>query len=191
MINIEEYPLLNHVVTLKRASKDENRDRVEYMTESQIGVINFDKVKEAYAREKKLQKHPKSNDALYIQQGDIDTFIEFKNGYMEKRKGPELKEKIYDSLLILTDIIGENISYTREHLNYILVYNEVKNSDNENITRKQRCRTHRQERKSVKAFSNLPKIEKLDLAWTSSKSTVSKKWLHTPKKNLSRSLLQS
>ena len=136
MINIGEHPILKHVVTLKRASKDENRDRVEYMTESQIGVINFDKVKEAYAREKGLTKHPKSNDALYIQQGNIDTFIEFKNGYMEKGKGPELKEKIYDSLLILMDIIDENISYTREHLNYILVYNGVKNSDNENINPK-------------------------------------------------------
>lgn len=136
MINIEEYPILNHVVTLKRASKDENEDRVEYMTESQVGVINFDKVKEAYAKEKGLKNHPKSNDALYVQQGDIDTFIEFKNGYMEKGKGPELKEKIYDSLLILMDIIDENISYTREHLNYILVYNGVKNSDNENINPK-------------------------------------------------------
>ena len=47
MINIEEYPILNHVVTLKRASKDENGDRIEYMTESQADVINFDKVKEA------------------------------------------------------------------------------------------------------------------------------------------------
>ena len=136
MINIGEHPILKHVVTLKRASKDENGGRVEYMTESQIGVINFDKVKEAYAREKGLTKHPKSNDALYIQQGNIDTFIEFKNGYMEKGKGPELKEKIYDSLLILMDIIDENISYTREHLNYILVYNGVKNSDNENINPK-------------------------------------------------------
>ena len=56
MINIEEHPILNHVVTLKRASKDENGDGIEYMTESQADVINFDKVKEAYAREKKLQK---------------------------------------------------------------------------------------------------------------------------------------
>ena len=87
MINIEEYPILNHVVTLKCASKDENGGRVEYMTESQVGVINFDKIKEAYAKEKGLKNHPKSNDALYIQQGGIDTFIEFKNGYMEKRKG--------------------------------------------------------------------------------------------------------
>ena len=34
---------------------------------------------------------------------------------------------------MLTDIIGENISYTRKHLNYILVYNETKNPDDENI----------------------------------------------------------
>lgn len=162
MINIEEYPILNHVVTLKRASKDENEDRIEYMTESQVGVINFDKVKEAYAREKGLKNHPKSNDALYIQQGDIDTFIEFKNGYMEKRKGPELKEKIYDSLLILTDIIGKNISYTREHLNYILVYNGVKNSDNENINPKTKVQESQSREKISKSVFDCAKGRKID-----------------------------
>lgn len=162
MINIEEYPILNHVVTLKRASKDENGGRVEYMTESQVGVINFDKVKEAYAKEKGLKNHPKSNDALYIQQGDNDTFIEFKNGYMEKRKGPELKEKIYDSLLILTDIIGENISYTREHLNYILVYNGVKNSDNENINPKTKVQESQAREQISKSIFDRSKGRRID-----------------------------
>ena len=77
---------------------------------------------------------PQSNDALHIALGSNDTFIEFKNGslrYEEKRK--EVRRKVYDSVLMLTDIIGENISYTRKHLNYILVYNETKNPDDENI----------------------------------------------------------
>ena len=161
MINIEEYPILNHVVTLKCASKDENGGRVEYMTESQVGVINFDKIKEAYAKEKGLKNHPKSNDALYIQQGGIDIFIEFKNGYMEKRKGPELKEKIYDSLLILTDIIGESISYTREHLNYILVYNEVKNLDNENINPKTKMQDSPAREEISKSIFKLAKDRKI------------------------------
>ena len=161
MINIEEYPILNHVVTLKCASKDENGGRVEYMTESQVGVINFDKIKEAYAKEKGLKNHPKSNDALYIQQGGIDTFIEFKNGYMEKRKGPELKEKIYDSLLILTDIIGENISYTRKHLNYILVYNETKNSDDENINVKTEVQDSQAREEISKSVFKLAKERKI------------------------------
>ncbi|MCI8608358.1 MAG: hypothetical protein HFE73_01790 [Firmicutes bacterium] len=30
-------------------------------------------------------------------------------------------------MLIFNDIVGKNISYTRAHLNYILVYNEKKN----------------------------------------------------------------
>lgn len=30
---------------------------------------------------------------------------------------------------MFTDIIGENISYCRENVNFILVYNESKNSD--------------------------------------------------------------
>lgn len=36
--------------------------------------------------------------------------------------------KIYDSLLIFNDIVGENISFCRKNLYFILVYNEGKNS---------------------------------------------------------------
>ena len=135
MINIEEYPILkNHIATLKETSLDDGGSVAAYMTDSQIEVVDFDKVKDDYAGNLHLPIRPQSNDALHIALGSNDTFIEFKNGslrYEEKRK--EVRRKVYDSVLMLTDIIGENISYTRKHLNYILVYNETKNPDDENI----------------------------------------------------------
>ena len=137
MINIEEYPILkNHIATLKETSLDDGGSVAAYMTDSQIEVVDFDKVKDDYAGNLHLPIRPQSNDALHIALGSNDTFIEFKNGslrYEEKRK--EVRRKVYDSVLMLTDIIGENISYTRKHLNYILVYNETKNPDDENIDR--------------------------------------------------------
>jgi hypothetical protein len=62
-------------------------------------------------------------------------FIEFKNGVISRKNGDadpkkisEIKLKIFDSLLILTDIISKAVSFTRKNLNYVLVYNEEKNS---------------------------------------------------------------
>lgn len=51
-----------------------------------------------------------------------------------KGKTDELKRKISDSLLIFSDITEKPLSYIRDNINYILVYNEKKNSNlpNEN-----------------------------------------------------------
>lgn len=135
MINIEEYPILkNHITTLQETSLADGSSVAEYMTESQIEVVNFDKVKDDYVGNLHLPIRPTSNDALHITSGGNDTFIEFKNGSLwQEKKRAEVRSKIYNSVLMLTDIIGENISYTRKHLNYILVYNETKNPDDENI----------------------------------------------------------
>lgn len=53
-------------------------------------------------------------------------FIEFKNGIISQTVNYELRLKIYESLLILLDIINENISFSRKKISYILVYNEDK-----------------------------------------------------------------
>lgn len=63
-------------------------------------------------------------------------FIEFKNGKIDNKVNFELNKKIYDSLFILFDLnykdrngdLVTSISYTRSKMNYILVYNEEKNS---------------------------------------------------------------
>ena len=91
------------------------------MTESLHSAINFDRVKDAYNQKVNCLDTPKSNDAL-LQEGGTLYFLEFKDGDVEKEKH-EIGRKIYDSLLILTDIIGRGISYTRENMVYILIYN--------------------------------------------------------------------
>ena len=50
------------------------------MCESEMKVINFDKIPKAYNRGKGWSILPKSNDALYIDVKGQWYFIEFKNG---------------------------------------------------------------------------------------------------------------
>ncbi len=130
MINIEDYPILkNHRTKLKKTSKDDNsKDNSSFMTESELEVINFDKVAKEYAREYKIIGLPTSNDALFINLDGEDIFIEFKNGKITPKTQYNVAQKIYDSILMLTDILDKNIRYTREHMSYILVYNAEKNS---------------------------------------------------------------
>ena len=70
--------LRGHICTLKRASGDTTNN--EYMCESGLRVINFDKIPDEYARGKGWTGVPKSNDALYIDMNGNWFFIEFKNG---------------------------------------------------------------------------------------------------------------
>ena len=118
----------NNISSLKDTSRDSDSEVPGYMTDSEIQVINFDKVKESYIRKMNLTNTPCSNDALYIGKDKRIFFIEFKNGVMKNQKIYNVYNKIYDSLLIFNDIVGENISFCRKHLYFILVYNEGKNS---------------------------------------------------------------
>ena len=113
--------------SFKDTSRDSDGEAPKYMTNSEIQVINFDKVKESYIREMNLSDTPCSSDALYIGKEEKLFFVEFKNGAMKNNKIYNVYNKIYDSLLIFNDIVQKNISFCREHLNFILVYNEEKN----------------------------------------------------------------
>ena len=101
------------------------------MTESQYLVVSFDSVKNEYIRDLKVYQSPTSNDALLSYGEGRLIFIEFKNGNMHTNKQHDVRKKIFDSLLIFTDIAKVGISYTRSHMDYILVYNENKYSDSE------------------------------------------------------------
>lgn len=116
-----------NISSFKETSKDTNGEEMKYMTESEIEVINFDKVKDDYIRDMRLSTTPCSNDALFISRKGSISFIEFKNGRMKKDKVFDVYNKIYDSLLIFNDIVDKNISFCRENVNFILVYNESKN----------------------------------------------------------------
>lgn len=128
MINLRNYEQLQKWTTLKETSKNSpNKATVIYMVESDFEVIDFDEVKNCYISELgvKVLETPKSNDALFELNGEL-YFVEFKDGNMQKEIH-NVKRKIYDSLLIFCDIVKENISFTRQHMNYILVYNKEKN----------------------------------------------------------------
>ena len=117
----------NNMSSFMETSKDTDSETIKYMTQSDIEVINFDQVKDDYIKDMKLSNTPCSSDALYISKNGELYFVEFKNGLMKKDKVYNVYNKIYDSLLIFNDITGKNISFCREHVNFILVYNESKN----------------------------------------------------------------
>ena len=113
--------------TLKETSKDNSniaRGSVKYMTDSEKEVVNFDVVKKDYVENLGLSIVPKSNDALLIVDDKVSFFIEFKNGSINNEKTYEIQKKIYDSLLLILDLIDNSISFSRKYLHYILVYNE-------------------------------------------------------------------
>lgn len=129
---------------LKTTSYDDN-GKVP-LIESEKNCLDFDKVKTVYFKEhgkkhKELNelKYPGypytkmnefcSNDAVAIFD-KMDYFIEFKNKPDLDNKKDRITEKIKDSILIYLDILDEKLSYTRENLGYILVYNPSK-SDKE------------------------------------------------------------
>ncbi|TJX12918.1 hypothetical protein E9840_11515 [Tissierella creatinini] len=154
MIKVDDYEILSkNISTLKETSRDYHDEVDHYMTDSLLPAVDFDKVKDEYISKLSISDKPKSNDTLFIDSEGKEIFIEFKNGFIENKKF-ELRKKIYDSLLIYTDIIHEGISYTRQHVDYILVYNEEKNR-----TDKQESKTHIQNSKSrdriAKGFSKL------------------------------------
>lgn len=128
---IEE--MLKPSCSLKELSKDTSNQ--EYMCESQLQVMNFDQMPKIYQQWLKCRTTPKSNDVLYITSNDMWYFIEFKNGRIKKA---DVHNKIYDSIIMLIDMaIIPDFQFAREHIIYILVYNQGKNSEIEQSTSRQ------------------------------------------------------
>lgn len=128
MISIEGYDIfIDNISTLKDTSIDDSDKRnIRYMTKTTLDVVNFDDVKTQYTNNLGLsEESAKSVDTL-MWKPDKLLFVEFKNGNMKNEKSI-VKNKVRDSLLIFCDIIEKNIGYTRNNMNFILVYNETKN----------------------------------------------------------------
>lgn len=129
MIDLDKENLfLESMDTLKNTSAVDAHK--EYLSNSNLNVINFDKVKDSYCSILKYYSKAKlhSNDALYIDKSKSKfIFIEFKNGKLEGKGLKDVQLKISESLLMFNDIINENLSFDRENVNYILVYNKEKN----------------------------------------------------------------
>lgn len=122
---IESLPeiLKRHICTLRKASYDDKNQ--EYMCDSGMKVINFDKIPNEYARGRGWRGVPSSNDALYISAENKWYFVEFKNGEVKKE---QIYRKLYDSLIMLIECgIIPDFEFLRENVYYILVYNSNKN----------------------------------------------------------------
>jgi hypothetical protein len=114
--------LLNFQDTLESTSKDS--DNSDKMTACQNIAVNIDKLKDHFARNMGLEEFPKSCDALYMTPQKEFFMIEFKNGRIGKRECYEIREKVFESLLMLSEKFVETIKYMRDNMNFILVYNE-------------------------------------------------------------------
>ena len=121
----------NELTSLKETSYDEDNDA--YLTNLDVLVYDFDKIKERYVKDLKtylsLSSIPsfRSNDALYNKNGKL-IFIEFKNGCITSKMGKEkIRSKISESLLILTDILDAKLQEIRNICCCVLVYNKDKN----------------------------------------------------------------
>lgn len=145
MLKLEDYPELNHWTTMRKASLDDAKG--VYLTDScsgeidytKVQVIDFDDVKNAYCGNLQIKgDYPCSNDALFYSAQGVLVFVEFKNGEIKKFN---LSRKIYDSILILTDIIQKGISYTRENVEYVLVCRE-KFLDKEEAQEREKIKNH-------------------------------------------------
>lgn len=132
MVDLNQYEIFTrHMTSLKETSLDQRDDgQGVYMTESSKAAINFDSVKEEYVKDLGLCEAPKSNDALLKDSKGNLVFVEFKNGFMDRQKQFALRKKIYDSVLIFSDITSMGISELRKNMKYILVYNEGVNQTN-------------------------------------------------------------
>lgn len=118
--------------TVKNISYDSGNN--EFMVNCREQIINFDKVTNSY-----LESINHGIDSISSCDGlvftdDLWIFIEFKNGKISNTgKHYKVKKKVPHSLNIFCDILGINISTTREKMIFILVYNKDKNkiSDSE------------------------------------------------------------
>ena len=83
----------NNKTTLKETSKDNHDGNDIYMTESTLNVVNFDEVKLEYVRGLGVPETPASIDALFLDNFGEYYFIEFKNGYIDRKKIFEIRLK--------------------------------------------------------------------------------------------------
>ena len=133
MIKFEDHLILkNHLSTLQETSVDfHDKNHIQYMTKSERTAV-----KEEYIKNLSLIEVPKSNDALFMSKDNKLIFVEFKNGFMDAKKKFDVRKKIYDSVIILTDILNLGISKLRDQMEYVLVYNENINEDEKDILQK-------------------------------------------------------
>lgn len=127
MIDLRSFEIFcNTQETLRNISKDNSdSENIQYMVNSTQEAVNFDLVKRKYTnRLGHSEEDAASVDALTQLKDGALSFIEFKNGKVSSR---EIKHKIRDSLLIFFDIVKRNADFSRNYMDFVLVYNSQKN----------------------------------------------------------------
>ncbi len=130
MLEISKIQQLNNgkvFSSLRETSLDVRDDEVkEPMTESNVRVVNFDKVKRIYMNEHGMSEdRANSVDALFqvktASSEDAGIYmIEFKNGEVKPRI---IERKVRDSVLIFQSITRTQLEHTRQNVHFVLVYN--------------------------------------------------------------------
>jgi len=117
--------LCMHISTLKETSYDKAND-CSMVEDEKNQVVNFDDyMQQNYSL-------LKTNDALFWTDSQYKSmmFVEFKNGdYKEK----DLRLKCYDSIIMLSKILGLSINQLSGIISYTLVHNDPRNSIQKNI----------------------------------------------------------
>lgn len=126
MIDLNSYEIFSESrQSLKETSKDDsNSQDIQYMTSSEMEVINFDLVKRKYANTLDLSEESATSVDAILPFRDRIIFLEFKNGIVNNRN---IKDKARDSLLIFLGIIKKSIEYSRRYIDFVVVYNAEKN----------------------------------------------------------------
>lgn len=126
MIDLNSYEIFSESrQSLKETSKDDsNSQDIQYMTTSEMEVINFDLVKMKYANALDLSEESATSVDAILPFRDGIIFLEFKNGIVNNRN---IKDKARDSLLIFLGIIKKSIEYSRRYIDFVVVYNAEKN----------------------------------------------------------------
>lgn len=111
--------------TLKQTSEDVNKSGTDkYMTSCEVPVVNVDRFKDDFVKDMELASVPKSCDALFKSPEGGYFLIEFKNGVINPLKKYEIKIKIFESLLLLSERFSQTTDFTRNNVIFILVYNK-------------------------------------------------------------------
>ena len=162
LIDFKDYPILkNNLSTLKETSIDDHdKNHIVYMTDSDREAVHFGGVKNKYIESLDIHDVPKSNDALFVNQENKLVFVEFKNGFMDGEKKFAVRKKIYDSVIILTDILDMGIGRLRGNMEYILVYNESVNEKEKDVLAKKSYVQHSEAFNSIaKSISRMANEE--------------------------------
>lgn len=117
------------------------------MIDYQDSVIDFDKVKINYCeRYGSSNEASQSADVLILNKQDKIVFIEFKTGKINNRnKKSRLKSKLRDSILIFNDINKLDLDFSRNNVEYILVYNQDENRSSVSEQKSQQIRQNEAE----------------------------------------------